>query len=407
MNIFRSNLCYIYIVLWVAYYMQEMLMITGMIAQAIFTVLMMLSFYAFFRVNIFYKTGLFLKWLNVLLVVVTVYGLALFLSGFALYPDEFNLGTGLQFDYLKRIYTSVLPIYGFYYFSLKGEISEDNLQYVFFVFLIFSIMMYYQNYFVITKEVDKDEITNNMGYRFVPLIPMLMMFKMRDIWKYVFLIIIFAFIVMAMKRGAILVGAVALLLFIKHHLTGRSVKHVFYILTLSAVVLCFLFFFVNNFYETSDYFRSRLNSTIEGDTSHRGWIFLHYFDFFIHRTTNMEFYFGCGADSCYLKFGQYAHNDWLEFAINEGILGVMLYVVYWIFFIREWKFFQGKTNLKQALGDFIIIYFIKSLFSMSFDGMPIAATLCIGFCLANNKNYRNLTIIAKDRFLRKQKFFIE
>lgn len=383
----RGNLCNIYIVLWILYYLQEMLKIVGVIAQSILVVLMAISFYAFFLVNINYKTGAYLKWLDLLLLVLSIYGVVLFLSGFALYPDEFNSGTGLQFGYLQRIYTSVLPIYAFYYFSIKGELSETKLKYFFLIFLFFSILMYYQNFFVITKGAENVEITNNMGYRFVPLIPMLALFKMKDIWKYVFLTLIFAFIMMAMKRGAILVGTVAFVLFLKHHLIVKSVKHFLYLMLLSVVAISIIDLMVINLYETSDYFRTRFDSTIEGDTSNRSWMYIRYYDFFIHKTTGIEFLFGCGAESCYLKLGEFAHNDWLEFAINEGILGIVLYVVYWIAFIWEWKNYHGPLRFRQTLGDLIIIYFIISWFSMSFDGMPIVATLCIGYCLANSTIY--------------------
>ena len=313
----KGVFCYIYIALWIIYYLQEMLKIVGIIAQSILVVLIAMSFYTFFQVNLYYKTGPYLKWLNVMLLVVTIYGLALFLSGFALYPNEFNLGTGLQFGYLQRIYTSVLPIYAFYYFSLKDDLLETNLKYFFLTLLVFSVLMYYQNFFVVTSYSGRDEITNNMGYRFVPLIPMLALCKMKDIWKYVFLTIAFTFIVMAMKRGAILVGSVAFVLYLQHHLKVNSVKQLFYMMLLSAVAICLIYLLVMNLYETSDFFKVRINSTMEGDTSNRSWLYTHYFDFFIHKTTWMEFLFGCGAESCYLKLGQFAHNDWLEFAINE------------------------------------------------------------------------------------------
>lgn len=381
----RGLFCYGYIFLWMMYYLQGMLMIKGAMAQSILVLLMLMSFYAFFQVNMYYRTGAYLKWLNVMLLIVTIYGLILFFSGFALYPSEYNLNTSQQFGYLQKHYMSVLPIYAFYLFSLRGDLSERNLKYVFGLFLFFSILLYYQNFFLVTSIKGKDEITNNMGYRFVPLIPMLALIKMKDIWKYLLLMIIFAYIMMSMKRGAILVGTVAFLLYLKHNLKVYSAKQFFYIMLLSAVAICFIYFFVMNLYETSDYFRSRLSNTMEGNTSKRGWIYSHYYDFFIHRTTSMEFLFGCGANATYLRLGQFAHNDWLELAINQGVIfGMIPYIIYWGCFICEWKYFKGARNYRQTLADIIIIYFLVTLFSMSFNNMPPAATLCIGYCMAYN-----------------------
>lgn len=385
----KGLFCYSYIILWMMYYLQGMFMIKGAMAQAILALLILMSFYAFFQVNMYYRTGAYLRWLNVMLLIVTIYGLVLFFSGFALYPSEYNINTSQQFGYLQKNYMSVLPVYAFYLFSLKDDLSERYMKYVFGAFLFFTILLYYQNFFLVTGNIEKDEITNNMGYRFVPLIPMLALFKMKDIWKYLLLMFIFAFIMMSMKRGAILVGTVAFLLYLKHHLKANSSKQFFYILLLSAVAICFIYFFVMNLYETSDYFRSRLSSTMEGNTSRRSEIYSHYFDFFIHQTTSMEFLFGCGANATYLKLGEYAHNDWLEMAINQGVIfGVIPYIIYWVCFIGEWRTYKGARSNQQTLGDTIIIYFLVSLFSMSFNNMPIAATMCIGYSLANNYSFK-------------------
>jgi hypothetical protein len=253
--------------------------------------------------------------------------------------------------------------------------------------------MYYNNYYLVSEIIEKEEITNNMGYRFVPLILMLALSKMRDLWKYILLIIIFAFILMSMKRGAILVGTIALFLYLKNHLNAKSTKHILYLLFLSIAVIYVLYLFVINLYETSDYFKSRLYSTMEGDASTRTWMYPFYFDYFIHQTSGIEFFFGCGANATLLRLGDYAHNDWLEFAINQGIFGVILYIIYWITFIYEWKSFCAPIELKQTFGDLIIIYFVVTLFSMSFDGMPTAATLCLGYCLAQNEKAKRAQLI--------------
>ena len=401
MDKFKSGFFYIYIVLWIFYYLQDMLMTRGIIAQSLLVVLIVMSFYAFFIVNLYYRTGMYLKWLNVMLLIITIYGLILFFSGFALYPSDYNLNTSQQFGYLQKNYMSILPVYAFYLFSLKGYLSEKNMKYIFLLFLIFSIFLYYQNFFLLSSRLGKEELTNNMGYRFVPLIPMLTLLKIKDVWKYLFLLIILAFIMMSMKRGAILVGVVAFFLYMKHHLEVKSAKQFFYIMFLSVVAICVIYLFVMNLYETSDYFRSRLSSTMEGNTSRRSWIYTHYFDFFIHQTSNMEFFFGCGANATYLRLGQYAHNDWLEMAINQGVIfGVIPYIIYWGCFIWEWKSYKSSRRLRQALGDIIVIYFLVALFSMSFNNMPIVATLCIGYCLVVEMRQKQVETIKREAIVK-------
>lgn len=393
----KGVFCYIYIALWILYYLQELLKIVGVIAQSILVILIVMSIYAFIKVNMLFRVGPYLKWLNIMLFVITIYGLIQFFNGFALYPDEFNIKTGLQFSYIQRIYSSVLPIFAFYYFTRKGDISEKNMNAIFFVLFSFSILMYYENFLLVSKKTGQDEITNNMGYRFVPLIPMLTLVKMKDIWRCLILVLIIGFIITAMKRGAILVGAISLLLYIFHHLKVRSTKRFIYIFVLSIVMLGFISLYLMNLYETSEYFNTRLQKTLEGDTSSREWIYSHYLEYFLYKTTNFQFLFGCGADATFFKLGEFAHNDWLEFAVDQGAIGVVFYMVYWIVFVKEWREYQGSLKYKQVLGDTIILYFIVSWFSMSFDGMPVAATLCIGCCLAQNEKAKRAQLINEIR----------
>ena len=72
-----------------------------------------------------------------------------------------------------------------------------------------------------------------------------------------------------------------------------------------------------------------------------------------------------------------------------------MYLVYWISFIWEWKNYCGDKNYRNTLGNIIIAYFLIAFFSMSFDGMPIAAAFCIGYCLAINERAKT-AILAKE-----------
>lgn len=383
MKSIKINICYIYISLWMLYYLQEMLMITGIIAQVFFMVLMLMSFYAFFQVNINYRTCPYLKWLNVMLIILSVYGIIPIIGGWYL-VGNIPGASWLSYAYLQKLYMSILPIYAFYFFTLKKKIRSDNLIIIYLLLVAFSSLMYYQNLHVETERLGREEITNNAGYFFVPLIPMLLIVKMKDLWKYLSLIAVLLFLILAMKRGAILTGSVMMVLFIFHHLKKVSLKRFCYILILSAIVVIVAYQFAINFYDSSSHFQYRVEQTTSGYTSHRDEIYTSYFEYFVTRTSPLEFLIGNGANATKVLLGQYAHNDWLEFAINEGVLGVIIYLVYWIVFIWEWKNFEGDMECKQTLGDVILAYFLIALYSMSFANMPIAATLCIGYCLANN-----------------------
>ena len=397
MNYLGKYVCHIYIALWVIYYLQDWLMIKGVIAQAILVLVLMMSFYAFFQVNVFYRTGAFIKWLNVMLVVLSIYGVIPIIGEWTLAGSGKVGVSWMTYLYLQNVYISILPIYFFYQFTLIRHLTSHNLFFIFVVFLLFSVLMYYKNYYFVSKFYDMEEITNNAGYFFVPLIPMLQLLKIKDIWKYIFITIIFVYLLMAMKRGAVIVGAVMVIMFMTHHFKHVSWKKKYYLLCLSVIVLSAISYFIIILYADSDYFQGRIEQTLSGDSSGRNDMYHSYLTYFLERTTVLEFLIGNGTNSTYVLFGDYAHNDWIEFAINQGIIGLLMYLVYWIAFIWEWKNYCGDINSRNTLGDIIFAYFLIALYSMSFDGMPIAAGFCIGYCLAMNEKVKTANLIKEVR----------
>ena len=206
---------------------------------------------------------------------------------------------------------------------------------------------------------------------------------------------------MAMKRGAILTGIVMLLMFMYNHFKGISIKKALYISALTIIVLLAVYKFTSNLYDSSIYFKKRVEDTRAGYTSQREKIYTTYFNYYIEKTTPLEFLIGNGANATIALFGQYAHNDWLEFALCQGVLGVVIYLIYWILFFMEWKNYRGPTNYRQTLQAIIVAYFLTSFYSMSIDGMPIAATLCIGYCLAVNVRQRQIEVLGRGVIIRR------
>ena len=81
----------------------------------------------------------------------------------------------------------------------------------------------------------------------------------------------------------------------------------------------------------------------------------------------------------------YAHNDWLEIAVNQGVLGIMIYILYWILFAKESLSKCYDPQIKMALQLLFIIYFMKTIISMSYYDMTIPATFALGYYLAQEK----------------------
>lgn len=359
-----------------------MLMITGIIAQSVFVASVMISFYAFYQVNRYYKTSPFIKYLNIMLLILSIYGIIPVIGGWSL-TGTANSGWW-HLSYLQRIYGSLLPIYVFYYYSLTRRVTTENLKYIYVAFVVFNILAFYQRFYFLTDYFETEEIINNIGFYFVPLIPMLLLLKIKDFWKYLFIFVNFAFILMSVKRGAILGGGLMIILFMKYQFKATSLKQLSYMLCLSVIILLAVSYYAVSFYESSDILQLRVRQTLNGDSSGRDWMYGNYFSYFIDKTTALEFFIGNGANATWVLLGNYAHNDWLEFAINQGVLGIFLNIVFWAILIWEWKHYTGDRACRQTLGALIIAYLLMSLHSMSIDMLPAAATLCMGYCLAED-----------------------
>ena len=250
MNTISLYSCYIYIALWMIYYLQWSLGITGFLAQSILLIVMAMSFYAFWVVNIFYKTPPYIKWLNVMLIILTVYGMIPILGGWTL-AGSYKVGASwMTYLYLQNIYMSIFPIYAFYYFFLKNQIADSHILYLYVLYLVFSILMFYQD------RAGNEEVTNNAGYYFVPLIPMLGLLRTKVVFKYLALGIVLAYLMASMKRGAILTGGVLAVLFLVHSLRNVPLKRSIPTAVLFAAVLYVIYHFSLDLY-VNNYFFNR------------------------------------------------------------------------------------------------------------------------------------------------------
>lgn len=152
------------------------------------------------------------------------------------------------------------------------------------------------------------------------------------------------------------------------------------VLTILSIVT--VYFITNEILESYEYFIRRLESTLEGNISNRDVIYRTYFNHFISETNLFRFIFGNGANST-LKIGfNYAHNDWLELAINNGLTGVIIYALYFIALIKDYFVLKKKKN-KYANVVFMafIIMFMSSIFSMSYANISMPIAISLGYTM--------------------------
>lgn len=226
--------------------------------------------------------------------------------------------------------------------------------------------------------------TNNLGYPLVSLMPLTVFFwkKKPIFWSLV--IFIFIMSLASVKRGAI-VCCVAFILLIAYIYLKDQGKIKFKTVMALGIVCCIIFYFGSYFLESSDVLQQRLEDTLEGNTSSRDYIYSN----IIHRWSDSGFLhqlFGNGPIAT-TKYGNYAHNDWLEVLYDFGIVGLLFYVLFIFGIYFFW--FRKKNIPAQCKCAFILVfayYVLRSTFSMSFYVLEsILVMFAFGFFIAESK----------------------
>lgn len=373
-----KNPCTVYTFLWCLYYLQGALYEAGsLLSVGLMLLLLVLSIFHMSKSLKEIKQSTYFMGLMPLMAVFTVYGIIriIFDSRVAGIPS---------FTFLKDFSLSLLPVFSYYYYTRKGYLKELQLNVFLILFLLVAITSYFFEYQSRLEAAlsGATEFTNNSGYLFVALLPLTVFWKRKILFQYAFIGIIILFVIMSMKRGAILSGATCTLLLIWKQTNKEKGARKFFIFLLSIFVILFLVQYAENMMQTSDYFVERYYQTVEGNASGREDMYPKYFSFFINQTSIFSFLFGNGVDSTIFIFGNGAHNDWLEFGICMGVLGLIFYTYYWICFYKALRSMKKMNLIYMCVLMIFVMDFLKSFFSFSIHNRPIYATCALGYCLA-------------------------
>ena len=377
------NQCNFYIFLWCLYYLQGTLYASGsIISQAILAILLVMSICNAYIVNRHYKLPIFFKGLNVLIAMFTIYGIAIIVSGEKLMTNNYTILA--NHEYLKAIYISLLPIYSAYLYTIKGQLTKKSISIWIFFWILVATSQYYRNEREALEQYisNRTEITNNSGYLFLALLPSLVVFNKKPIIQFPLLLYCISFVVMGMKRGAIIIGLIIFCYFIYRTYKTSSRKNRKYIITFSFLVIFLATSFIMKMMAESDYFNQRIEQTLEGNSSGRDDIYGGLINHFLDETNALNFFFGNGAQATLKVHGAFAHNDWLEILINQGIIGVLIFIYFFICFAKTWLKSRYNHSVFSGIGMILAIIFLRTLFSMSYSDLDLYLTISLGFYLA-------------------------
>ncbi|MBQ3608753.1 MAG: hypothetical protein IJA03_01765 [Bacteroidaceae bacterium] len=374
------NICNLYILIWMLYNFHwsdvgALFPVLDALSNVFLGINLLISAYCTIKVLARYPINSFFKGMNMLIVMFIIYGLISIVFG----SDIPGLNKG---SYLIGVLRTFLPIYTCFLFTKMGYLTEEAIRIWIPIFLIESIIIY-MSFRVVLDVGELYELrTNNRGYLFVTLFPFVYFFRNRSWLQYVFVAILIFFSIQSVKRGAILIIALATICFFWHKLTSVSFLRKILVLMTLGIFVWIGSFFIGELYKESSVFQSRVEATMEGNTSSRDVIAKGLLDKYTNADT-FNFLFGFGADGT-VRTGVFAHNDWLEMLFNQGPLGLVVFFVFWLNWFRLWRRQAVKnTDMAFLLGLLFICNFPKTLFSMWYSAANIFVTLPLGYCLAN------------------------
>lgn len=342
-------------------------------------VLLLMSLYYTIKVGLSARNK-FLRSLLFLVVIFSIYGFYFILFGDQLYISVTGRPIKSR-EYIMSIYQSLLPFFVFYYFAKRGVLTIDYMQkWAKYIFIVI-VLAFIKNHNSSSIDSSVDHITNNGGYNFLALFPLLAFDTKKKLIQHIYFIICILFIIFSFKRGAIITSILAYSWFI-FSTSNSSVQGRIRMLLLLSLLCIIIYNVFQQLLTSNEYFLSRFQDTLEGNTSGRDIIFSTLLNSYAYDSTLIEQIFGRGAYGTLKISHNVAHNDWLELLVDLGILGVISYFIYWWRLVASWIRTKG-TYLYAPLGMFIIIFFCKTLFSMSYSSIPFFAMMALGYCIAN------------------------
>ena len=172
----------------------------------------------------------------------------------------------------------------------------------------------------------------------------------------------------------------------------RKIKFSNYLLVI--IFLLASTYFIYYFFITNEFFQYRFLSLLEGGYSNRDILYSQIFNFWKNSGNFINLIFGYGLWSSIEIAGNAAHNDWLELLSNCGIMGVLIYLsLFYCLYISMKK--TKELDKKFMLLMILIIWFMKTLFSMAYMEMNMAPLMILlGYIYGNEELNNNMNIIS-------------
>lgn len=370
----------LFLLLIVIYFAQGALYTRGsIISQISLVLILIISVFYFYKTLIRKSHSSNYYKLLTLFIILNVLG-AVFTADFA---------QPFVFGQLKNIMFVSLSFFPAYYLTQNFILKEKHLIRFLLLMIPVAVLSFYHLESVIIYETNRTEgnIVNNTAYLFVFIMPFVF-FVRSKLMSIILIFILIFFIIHGAKRGALLAGALGVVLFVYYQLINtkksKRYKSVFWII-ISIIIIAFFF---NDFYQNNTFLINRVESiTMDDGSSGRDRIYSNILNSWLNSDGffNLIFGFGFAGSTLLSGSGHFAHNDWLEMLSNFGLVG---FVIYLLMFYSIFKYIYNsknkRDNYKLALIAVMLTWVVTSMFSMNYSAPnTVFQSILLGYLLAS------------------------
>lgn len=247
-----------------------------------------------------------------------------------------------------------------------------------------------------------DDVTSAAGYIYMSLIPLIAYILWnRKVLMMGVLLSLYIMILLASKRGAIIISTLFLITIVIYNIKDGAYKNKFSTLCFSLVFILGLVGATKNIFENNNYLNSRLEQTLEGNSSGRDEIYTKIWNGYLEEYTATELIFGRGCSGSITISGLLrAHNDYLEILVDFGLINLILFLLMPILIFRYINRKEVKVRDKCILALVLCSWCIQSMFSMYLFSMSsINYMLILGIIIGNHsqEKYYNQRLISNEK----------
>ncbi|WP_223891090.1 hypothetical protein [Sulfurovum sp. TSL6] len=306
-------------------------------------------------------------------------------------PSSVDIQLAVYFE--VKWFFAISAGYFFYVLRLKNILDDDLLQKIV-IILIFGGM-----FTLLTEQVLKDSyvIQSNHGYSLLFLIPLILIaFQSTPKKKIIYFLILGLFIIIALKRGAIIIFAVIfLLIFLPQIIKSKS-------LSLKLLFIIMLILITGILIVNANIINDLLMRAEDTSGSGRDMLFALFLEKIFNRSS-IEIIFGSGPISAIAysgtvlgtrhgaTYGLLPHSDGLLVLFEYGFIGLFMYmyIMVKLFSLAKNKF----TIYKHAVISILIIYLFVAIYShVFFNDSSWKLLAALGIVSADLKLYKQILL---------------